>query len=193
MRVSGWIRRGAGLLLAAGIAAATLFVATPAAAATSYKGRVIANGGLTIRSAPSIHTSNRGMVAKWATITIACKVDGTSVGGNRLWYRLSNGRGWVAARYVVNIGAAPRYCPSDGTHSADGHPTADLNVRSGPHVNDAKRYTLRKGVWISVTCYVKSTAGVGGNYTWYLLADKAWVTAAYVKKVPTQHAWVPCA
>jgi uncharacterized protein YraI len=193
MRVSGWIRRGAGLLLAAGVVAATLLVTTPAEAATSYKGKVIANGGLTIRSAPSTHTSNKGLVAKWTTITIACKVYGTSVSGNRLWYRLSNGKGWVAARYVVNIGAAPKYCPSAGTPSADGHPTEDVNVRSGPHFNDAKLHTLRKGTWISVICYVKSTVGVGGNYTWYLLADKGWVAAAYVEKVPMQHPWVPCA
>ncbi len=197
MRVSEWIRRGAGLLLAAGVAAATLSVATPAEAVppwTKYKGKVIANGGLTIRSAPSTHTSNKGNVAMGTTVTIDCKVHGTSVGGNRLWYRLTNGKGWMAARYVTNIGSAPRYCPiGDTTGGGDGSTTAAVNRRQGPHVNDAKLGTLPKGASISVICYVKSTAVVGGNNKWYLLTDRSWVTDAYLKRVVTLPSlWGPC-
>jgi uncharacterized protein YraI len=198
MRVSEWIRRGAGLLSAAGVTAAALFVATPAAAApppTNYKGKVIANGGLTIRSAPSTHTSNKGTVAKGTTVTIACKVHGTSVGGNRLWYRLSNGKGWLSARYVTNIGSAPRYCPIDDTAGGgDGSTTAAVNKRQGPHFNDARLGTLPNGTKIRVICYVKSTAVVGGNDKWYLLRDRSgWVTDAYLKRVVTRPSnWGPC-
>ncbi len=172
------------------VATATLFVVTPAATVppwTKYKGKVIAIGGLTIRSAPSTHTSNKGIVANGTTVTIDCKVHGTSVGGNRRWYRLTNGKGWVSARYVTNIGSAPRYCPIDDTAGGGtSHTTAAVNRRQGPHLNDAWFGTLPKGTEIHVICSVKSTARVGGNYTWFLLTDRSWVTDAYLKRVVTR-------
>lgn len=195
MRVSGVIRRVAALALASGVAVATMaLTAGSAEAATTYKGKVTASGGLTIRSAPSTHTSNKGNVAKGTTISIVCKVPGTSVGGNRLWYKLSNGKGWVTARYVTNIGTAPKYCPSADTEHGDGRTTAAVNRRQGPHFNDVKLGTLASGTRVAVVCYVKSTAGVGTNFTWYQLTDKSWVTAAYVKRLNTPATnWVPCA
>jgi len=189
------IRRVAALAAASGIAVASLaLTAVSADAATTYQGKVTANGGLTIRSAPSTHTSNNGTVAKGKTVTIACKVPGSSVDGNRLWYKLSNGKGWLAARYVDNVGKAPKYCPSDDTEYGDGRTTATVNTRKGPHFNDAKTGTLAKGKRVTVVCYVKSTAGVDGNFTWYQLDNKSWVTAAYVKRLNTPATnWVPCA
>lgn len=191
MRISEGIRRGAGLLMATGVAVATVLVATPAAADPGwmrYQGKVIANGGLTIRPAPSTHTSNKGTAAKGTTVTIACKVHGTSVDGNRLWYRLDNGKGWLAARYVTNIGRVPRYCPvSDTGGGGEGSTTATVNRRQGPHLNDAKLGTLPRGEAIRVICSVKSTSGVGGNYEWFLLSDrKSWVTDAYLKRIVTR-------
>ncbi|MFJ3903301.1 hypothetical protein [Streptomyces sp. NPDC090025] len=38
---------------------------------------------------------------------ISCKVKGENVNGNDLWYKLANGRGWIAARYARNIGTIP--------------------------------------------------------------------------------------
>lgn len=194
MRVSGVIRRVAAVALASGVAIASFaLTAGTADAATTYKGKVTANGGLTIRPAPSTHSGSNGSVAKGKTITIDCKVPGTSVGGNRLWYKLSNDKGWVAARYVSNIGAAPKYCPSADTEYGSGRTTAVLNMRKGPHFNDAKTGTLAKGKNVQVVCYVKSSAGVGDNFRWYLLDNKSWVSAYYVKRlnVPASN-WVPC-
>lgn len=195
MRVSTAIRRGAALAAAAGIAIVGLAAtAGTAEAATVYKGKVTASGGLTVRPAPSIHTGSKGTIAKGTTISIDCKVPGTVVGGNSLWYALSGNKGWVSARYVANVGVAPKYCPADDTEFGDGRTTAAVNMRRGPHFNDVKVGTLAKGKSVTVVCYVKSTAGVGGNFQWYQLTNKTWVTAAYVKRLATPASnWVPCA
>ncbi|MFE9763479.1 SH3 domain-containing protein [Streptomyces sp. NPDC005808] len=76
-----------------------------------YKGRVNARGGLALRTAP-----NRGSrvlrVARYGEVVhIFCKTSGQSVDGNRLWYQLTDGTwAWGAARYIDNIGPAPRWC-----------------------------------------------------------------------------------
>ena len=195
MRFATAIRRGAALAAAAGIATVSLAAtATTAEATTVYKGKVTANGGLTIRPAPSTHSGSKGSVAKGATIKIDCKVPGTKVGGNRLWYALSGNKGWVTARYVDNIGAAPKYCPASDTEYGDGRTTDVLNMRSGPHFNDASTGTLKKGARITAVCSVKSSASVGGNNTWYLLDNDSWVSGAYVKRLSTPGTnWPPCA
>ncbi|MFC7625960.1 SH3 domain-containing protein [Microlunatus sp. GCM10028923] len=184
------------LALATGVAMATTALAASADPGwMRYKGKVIANGGLTIRSAPTTHARNEGLVAKGTTVTIACKVHATSVGGNRLWYRLDNGKGWLAARYVTNIGKVPRYCPvDDTTGGGTGSTTAAVNRRQGPHLKDTRLGTLPKGTRILVICSVKSPAAVDGNNEWFLLSDrKSWVTAAYLKRDVTQPAqWGPC-
>ncbi len=195
MRVSTAIRRGAALAAAAGVAIVGLAAtAGTAEAATVYKGKVTANGGITVRPAPSVHTGSKGTIAKGKTISIDCKVPGTKVDGNTLWYALTGNKGWVSARYVANVGAAPKYCPAFDTERGDGRTTEIVNRRQGPHFNDAKVGTLAKGKAVSVVCYVKSSAGIGGNFQWYQLTDKSWVTAAYVKRLSTPGTnWVPCA
>ncbi|MFD6308484.1 SH3 domain-containing protein, partial [Streptomyces sp. NPDC060223] len=76
-----------------------------------YKGRISARGGLALRTAP-----NRGSrvlrVARYGEVVhIFCKTSGQSVDGNRLWYQLTDGTwAWGAARYIDNIGPAPRWC-----------------------------------------------------------------------------------
>jgi uncharacterized protein YraI len=195
MRSATAIRRGAGLTAAAAIAMVGLVTTTtPAEATTVYKGKVTANGGLTVRSAPSTHSGSKSTIARGKTITIDCKVPGSTVNGNKLWYALSGNRGWVTARYVDNIGAAPKYCPASDTEYGAGRTTAAVNLRSGPHFNDAKAGTLPKGRNVTAVCYVKSSAGVDGNHRWYLLKNDSWVAAAYVKRLSTPGTnWVPCA
>ncbi|MGW1955380.1 SH3 domain-containing protein [Streptomyces sp. NPDC001920] len=74
------------------------------------RGRVTA-GTLLLRSAPNrgsqvIRTVHRGDIVK-----IFCKTPGQRVDGNPLWYLLADGTwAWGAARYIENIGAAPRWC-----------------------------------------------------------------------------------
>ncbi|MCX3063826.1 SH3 domain-containing protein [Streptomyces beihaiensis] len=77
----------------------------------TYKGRVVANGGLNLRDAPT-----RGSrIVRWepygAIVPIFCKTGGQNVRGNYLWYLLTDGTwAWGSAKYIDNIGAAPRWC-----------------------------------------------------------------------------------
>ncbi len=75
-----------------------------------YKGVVTADT-LALRSAPNrgsqiIRFARRGDVVK-----IFCKTGGETVRGNPRWYLLTDGTwAWGAARYIDNIGPAPRWC-----------------------------------------------------------------------------------
>ncbi|MEV5881526.1 SH3 domain-containing protein [Streptomyces sp. NPDC052020] len=75
-----------------------------------YRGVVTADK-LALRSAPNrgsrvIRYAHRGEV-----VSIYCKTPGDSVKGNPLWYLLTDGTwAWGAARYIDNIGPAPRWC-----------------------------------------------------------------------------------
>ncbi|AIS00518.1 SH3 domain-containing protein [Streptomyces glaucescens] len=75
-----------------------------------YQGVVTADR-LLLRSAPTrgsqvIRAAHRGDV-----VSIFCKTPGENVGGNPLWYLLTDGTwAWGAARFIENIGPAPRWC-----------------------------------------------------------------------------------
>ncbi|MFD5229348.1 SH3 domain-containing protein [Streptomyces qaidamensis] len=75
-----------------------------------YEGVVTADT-LALRSAPNrgsqiIRFAHQGDVVK-----IFCKTGGETVQGNPLWYLLTDGTwAWGAARYIDNIGPAPRWC-----------------------------------------------------------------------------------
>ncbi|MFF5495462.1 SH3 domain-containing protein [Streptomyces aquilus] len=75
-----------------------------------YKGVVTAST-LNLRSAPNrgsqiIRTAHKGEI-----VSIFCKTPGQTIDGNPLWYLLTDGTwAWGAARYIDNIGAAPRWC-----------------------------------------------------------------------------------
>ncbi|GGV84334.1 SH3 domain-containing protein [Streptomyces massasporeus] len=78
--------------------------------ASLYRGVVTADT-LALRSAP-----NRGsQIIRYAhrgdKVKIFCKTGGETVQGNPLWYLLTDGTwAWGAARYIDNIGPAPRWC-----------------------------------------------------------------------------------
>jgi uncharacterized protein YraI len=109
-------------LAAAGTASAAAPQMAPAAQAKTavamhhhhhhlYKGRVIARTGLLIRSGPSQSNPVIGSLAYGQTVWIVCKVNGQWIDGNPRWYKLADGRwAWSSARYIVNIGPAPRWC-----------------------------------------------------------------------------------
>lgn len=76
-----------------------------------YKGIVTAIGGLRLRSAPNRGSAIIRVVPQGSIVNIFCKVGGENVDGNPLWYLLTDGTwAWGAARYIDNIGAAPRFC-----------------------------------------------------------------------------------
>ncbi|MFC9681745.1 SH3 domain-containing protein [Streptomyces sp. NPDC056948] len=75
-----------------------------------FRGIVTADT-LALRSAPNrgsqiIRFAHRGDIVK-----IFCKAPGQTVQGNPLWYLLADGTwAWGAARFIDNIGPAPRWC-----------------------------------------------------------------------------------
>ena len=75
-----------------------------------YRGVVTADR-LALRTSPT----RGGEVIRYAhrgeTVHIYCKTPGDKVKGNPLWYLLTDGTwAWGAARYIDNIGPAPRWC-----------------------------------------------------------------------------------
>ena len=111
--------------LAAGAACVAAFGASPAAAATTtqphapapasvrsapYIGEVVARLPLNIRASATTNSAVLGSYDPGTIIHIKCKVNGQNVDGNPRWYKLYYRSGWVAARYVENIGAAPSWC-----------------------------------------------------------------------------------
>ncbi|SDD72832.1 hypothetical protein [Auraticoccus monumenti] len=175
-------------ITAAAAALTVAGVSLPASAASS-DGRVIASGGLTVRSAPSTRSAAEGVVARGKVIPIECKVRGTVVDGNDIWYALPPTTGeWVSARYVANVGAAPGWCAA-GRTPATGRTTTALVARKGPTTADARTgATLAQGATVRLVCKVDSQS-VGGNTRWYWTTDGRWVSARYVTNVGAAPGW----
>lgn len=75
-----------------------------------YKGVVTADT-LALRSAPNRGSQVIRYAHKGEIVSIFCKTGGETVKGNPLWYLLTDGTwAWGAARYIDNIGPAPRWC-----------------------------------------------------------------------------------
>ncbi|MEE4544796.1 SH3 domain-containing protein [Streptomyces sp. V4-01] len=81
--------------------------AAPQPAAAHVDGRVVSNLPLTIRSLATTNSTALGSYAPGTIVHIACKKNGQTVDGNPRWYKLSDRTGWLAARYVVNLGTVP--------------------------------------------------------------------------------------
>jgi hypothetical protein len=78
---------------------------------TFYRGRVTARGGLALRSGPDRKSTVVRVVPQGHEVWIHCKTNGEEVDGNRLWYLLVDGTwAWGSARYIENVGPAPRWC-----------------------------------------------------------------------------------
>lgn len=176
-------RRGRGIVTAAAtilVSTVMLAAAPGVSAATTYQGRVVAT--VNVRSAPTTFASDVGTLRAGATVTLLCKAFGPLVGGNYVWYKLGTGR-WVTARYVANVGTAPRFCGNGNEY--DGRALVDLNVRSGPNTANAVVSSVRAGGFLPLVCKVDSQS-VGGNSRWYQLTSDgpgAWVAARYVTNV----------
>lgn len=132
MQSSGISKLMTPVALAAGAAALAALGAAPAVASTTghgaasapaasaasdataqsapYVGRVTSPIGLNIRAAAATDSAVLGTLGSGATFGILCKVPAGLIDGNRLWYKMYGQDGWVSARYVANVGAAPRYC-----------------------------------------------------------------------------------
>lgn len=75
-----------------------------------YRGVVTADR-LALRSAPNRGSEIIRYAHRGETVHIYCKTGGESVKGNPLWYLLTDGTwAWGPARYIDNVGPAPRWC-----------------------------------------------------------------------------------
>jgi uncharacterized protein YraI len=172
--------RGVVTAVATVVVSTLMLAAAPGAQAATYQGRAVAT--VNVRSAPTTAATDVGTLHTGATVTLLCKVFGPSVGGNSLWYKLGTGR-WVTARYVANVGAAPRFCGNGNEYS--GRATVALNVRSGPNTANAVVSSVPAGGFLPLVCKVNSQV-IGGNPRWYQLTGDGggqWVAARYVTNV----------
>ncbi|MFJ2645580.1 SH3 domain-containing protein [Streptomyces sp. NPDC087420] len=80
-------------------------------AAVVYKGRVIARPAVNVRPNPNSGRPPVKSIPYGTIIELACKVNGELVEGNPRWYLLKDKSGWVAARWIENVTAAPHECP----------------------------------------------------------------------------------
>lgn len=88
---------------------AALSTQTAEMASWHVDGRVVSNLPLRIRSRATTASAELGSYAPRTIVHIRCKVNGQDVDGNPRWYKLSDRSGWVAARYVQNLGNV-RWC-----------------------------------------------------------------------------------
>ncbi|MEV6498210.1 SH3 domain-containing protein [Streptomyces prunicolor] len=75
-----------------------------------YRG-VVTAGQLALRSRPDRGSRVIRYAYRGEHVSIFCKTGGSNVQGNPLWYLLTDGTwAWGSARYIDNIGPAPRWC-----------------------------------------------------------------------------------
>lgn len=196
------IKRIAGLGVATlAVTVGTLGLTTaPAQASGHATGKVVSKVNLRTRSRPTTAARTVGSSRPGQHIAVSCKVHGTTIGGNNIWYQLPGGNKWVSARYVANIGAAPAWCSSSGGSKASpGSATgvAHGTVRAGgglrerivpsTRANASSPDTVADRSRVGIDCQINGTP-VGGDRSWYKLATKSggrwqtglWVSGAYV-------------
>lgn len=140
-----------------------------------------------MRALPTTASTAKGSIAKGKIFPIVCKVRGTSVDGNNLWYALPPTLGeWVSARYVQNVGPAPRWCGT--SERFVGRTTTALTKRAAPTTAAASAGTLARGARVDIICKLDGQT-VAGNKRWYYLTNGRWVAARYVSNVGPTPGW----
>ncbi|MGW1107864.1 SH3 domain-containing protein, partial [Streptomyces sp. NPDC002540] len=104
--------------------------AMAARVAASVSGTVISHTSQNIRSAPDTQSEIVGSVPSGGTVSIACQVEGEIIGGNPLWYLLSNGSGWMSAHFIVTQGSVP-FCEGGVGSTGPTGPTGPMGP-TGP-------------------------------------------------------------
>lgn len=177
----------AGALVLATAVAGGLMTSAPAHAQGSYEGKVISKTNLSVRYGPSSATKRMGSVKPGKVIPLHCKVRGSSVGGNDIWYALPpTFNEWVSARYVDNVGAAPDWCGN--SERFVGRTTAKLTKRAAPTSASAAKGSYNSGAGVDIICKLKGQ-NVSGNNLWYWTTGKRWVAARYVDNVGRAPHW----
>ena len=140
-----------------------------------------------MRHLPTAASAVEGKLSEGQQIEIICKVRGSSVNGNDLWYSLPPTLNeWVAARYVQHIGPSPRWCGSSKRFV--GRATTALTKRAAPTTASAKVGSVALGAHVDIICKLEGQS-VAGNNRWYFLTDHRWVAARYVSNVGRAAGW----
>jgi uncharacterized protein YraI len=183
MRVSSRMRATAVTVATAlAVPAVSLIAIAPPAHAEVYKGETTAS--VNVRTFPTPAATKTGTLKKGTTVTIACKIQGPDVDGNRFWYRIQTGSNtwrYSAARYIRNVGKVPHYCnlgPADGQVIAK----PSVRLRTEPSLSADAAGSLNYGAKLNAICKVNGD-DVDGNNRWYQLYDGRWVTARYVRNI----------
>ena len=156
-------------------------VAQPANAEV-YKGEATAS--VNVRTFPTPAAKLTSVLKKGTKVTIACKIEGPDVDGNRFWYRIQAGPNtwrYAAARNIEDVGRAPHYCnlgPPDGQVTAK----PSVKLRTTPSLDATNAGSLAYGAKLNAICKVTGDE-VDGNDRWYQLYDGRWVTARYIKNL----------
>jgi hypothetical protein len=157
-----------------------LLGAAPAQADPSTDGKVVAKGGVIVRSLPTTVGTPLAVIPNGKVIRLGCKIHGTSVDGNDRWYRLPGSPSeWVSARYVRNLGA-PEWC-GDGKPYV-GQTTALVNLRNGPTRAEGLAGAVGRDTRVGLVCKLRGE-NVNGNSWWYETNSGHWIAARYVTNV----------
>lgn len=142
------------------------------------KGQVVART-LPVRKYPTTYGKAVATLENGTSLKLWCKVEAVEVDDNRIWYNVLGG-GWVAARYVKNVGKAPQEC--GGRWWDWGHVTKkpSVNLRQGPTNKSKLAGTAKYDKTVEIICQ-RTGPKVDGNPNWYQLEDGRWVTARYIK------------
>lgn len=150
---------------------------------------------LNVRSSASTSGSVVGSLSNSTTVKVVAQKSGSSVNGNKTWYKLSTG-GWITAAYVKD--ASNTSSPSTGGSSSNNsnssnnsaeqaisknlQTTTGMNVRSNASTTASIVSSLSSNAVVKAVAQKKGTS-VNGNTTWYKLSSGGWITTAYVKEV----------
>lgn len=153
----------------------------PADAATFPTATVHANGGLIGHITPSRHAPRNDIFGNGSTVSVDCRVQATSVQGNRTWYLISaeGDADWVSGRYLTVHGHS-RQCSH---RSIDATARKSTGLFLGPTRQDVRPGLLESGDRLVVRCYTGSP-----TVSHWMLTEKGhWVKASALQpssKVP---------
>ena len=176
----GAVTIGAGLL--------AVGQAGTANASTFPKATVHAEGGLISHDTPSRYGPRTYVFPDRAEVSVDCRVNGTSVDGNRHWYLIategSDGT-WVSGRYLDVHGKA-KPCLTQGIEAST--VKSEAGLFRGPSKQDVRTGTLHRGDRVTVRCYTGQNLNEDPTHRRWVLTDKTnWVPASAIKagkKIP---------
>ena len=130
------------------------------------------------RSGPSTSSPVVTTHVSGATLRVVCQTPGTSVGGTRVWDKLTNGS-YVSDAYVSTPSSTTYSRPLPRCTYPVQVTASSLNLRTGPSGSATLSGTLPSGALGWVYCQRSGTT-VGTTAVWDRLVDGSYATDAYL-------------